>query len=217
MGLILYTCRKLRARISEDQCRVNRSDGKRPDPRLGPVSNHRPPQCATCLDWQEFGSKANPGEQVNPGPVAAKPPAPQSGAKMTAPLPSRVHIPSISIPAVLPAKNVVEPMVPNKVLGSPVPHAPEMAHKELPMCGCTRLMAGCPESLDMAAYDALCREVRALVATGHTRVGLERLRAMVSPKLDKPMTYWPWRDLVEASGFTITKSRPGHPAEVVLQ
>lgn len=146
--------------------------------------------------------------------------AQEQPGRTTAPLPVRTSITPASDP-----KEAIRTTSPLPVRTSFAPGAqcPETIpawatpHKELPMCGCTRLMAGCPESLDMAAYDALCRAVRALVATGNTRVGLERLRAMVSPKLDKPMAYWPWRDLVEASGFTITKGRGGHPAEVVLR
>lgn len=167
-GLILFECSKLHARITREQCERNRMASDR-NPRGG---REQPIQCPTCTDWQAFGTNANPGDHVMPGPAPARPTAlPQAGTRLTAPFPKRAQ----------------EPPKP-----APAPEPP-------------------------AALAILADEVQALAKSGHARIGLERLRSLVSPRLPEPLSYWPWRDLVAASGFTITQGRPGHAAEVLLR
>ena len=129
----------------------------------------RPPQCTACTDWQAFGTTANPGGHVIPGPAPARPAAPpQAGTRLTAPLPKRAQEPPRPAPALEP----------------------------------------------YAALAILAAEVQALAREGHTRIGLERLRSLVSPKLPEPLSYWPWRDLVAEAGLQVVR---GKVAEVVLQ
>lgn len=48
-----FACRRLKARITPDQCRINR-EGRQARP--GQLDKPTPPQCATCEEWQDMAS-----------------------------------------------------------------------------------------------------------------------------------------------------------------
>jgi hypothetical protein len=105
------------------------------------------------------------------------------------------------IPALAPARPAASPQAGAR-LTAPLPKRAQEPPKPAPA----------PEP--PAALAILADEVQALAKAGHVRIGLERLRSLVSPRLPEPLAYWPWRDLVTEAGLKIV---PGKVAEVVLQ